>query len=555
MATAAAILFLVLVGVLGVGSGGHDDSHITFWVADAVARGWGFVNYDGDAVEQSSSLTFVVLLAGLHVVTRLPVPLLGYGVGVVAGAAAVVQGHRLAERLAPGMGPVVAWMTASVFALVYWSTSGVEASLAAALTPTLVLAVGDVVGEGGRPPGRGRLLMLLAVALAFTGVRPEYTLVSLGVAVALVVFGWRLRVDRTRVFAAAGVVTASVAAVVGFRVRTFGATLPNPVHIKAGGFDLAQGAAYLVHAAIDSNVVLVVAGAAGAGLGVRVLVASAARDEPHALTLGLSSALVVALLAFPVAVGGDWMEHGRFLVPAVAMLAASTAALARFVAPGRPTRARLGLAAIAVVGLVTGARPTIAEYERSVGLREALRRSRAFAEIATPTFPAVELANQAHLRDAPLVLALLEILDELGPTAQSPITLASGQAGMVPYYTALEYYRRIRFIDMFSITTDAVARCWPGAVYSRTRLGSQLLYPKILQVGALERRCGIARPDIVFNSTLPSAGIKETLKRHGYVVLYKQSGWAFGDTALWGYIAVRADLVAKAGLRRRQFDW
>ena len=557
LATGAAALSLVVVGVVGLGSGGHDDSHITFWVADALARGWGFVNYDGDPIEQSSSLTFAVLLALLHLITRVPVPVLGYLLGLVAGAVAVVQGHRLADRLAPGTGPFAAWMTATTFCLVYWSTSGMETSLAAALTPTLVLAIGDLVGDDARGAtarmGRGRLAALVVVALAFTGVRPENTVVSLGLAVALLVLGHRLAVGRTRTLAAAVALTASVAAIVGFRLLTFGATLPNPVAAKMGAVDLGVGALYVWYYALESNVALVAIGAVGASLGVYVLVSRAARGQPRSFSVGVTAALVVALLSFPIATGGDWMEHGRFIVPAVAILAASAAALARLVSRARQRLVYVGLAAIAVHGAVTARRPLTVEYRRSVGLTQAKRQAERLAGDSTQIFSAVELANEAHLRDAPIVLGLLRILEDLAPTPESPIVLASGQGGMVPYYAALHYYGRVRFIDMWSLTTSEVARCFPEAVELRGTIGTLLAYTEVLRPGELERRCGRPRPDIVFNSSLPTRSLK--LKENGYVVVYRQAGWAFGDTALRGFIAVRKELVAEAGLKKQDFGW
>lgn len=556
LATGAAAVALVVVGMVGVGSGGHDDSHITYFVADAVARGWGFVNYDGDPIEQSSSLGFVVLLALLHLVTRVPVPVLAYVVGLVAGAAAVLQAHRLAERLAPGTGPFAAWMTATSFGLVYWSTSGMETALAAALAPTLVLAIGDLVGDEARDArrmSRVRLAVLVVVALAFTSVRPEYTVVSLGVALVLLVLGLCLAVDRRRTFIAAGVMTASAAVLVGFRVLVFGATVPNPVSAKMGSFDLEHGALYLYMFSRESNLALTIAGAAGAVLGLLVLLSSARRGQPRALSVAVTAALVFALLAFPVAVGGDWMEHGRFLVPAIAMLAASTATLARLVSSARQRLVHVALAAIAIYGAVAGKRQVVSEYRRSVGLVQAQRLNAALAGGGAQAFSAVEIANEAHLRDAPLVLALLQILEDLGPTPESPIMIASGQAGMVLYYAALHHYGRIRFIDMYSLTTSEVSRCYPEAIKRRSPLGILLGYPEVLRAGELERRCGMARPDIVFNSSLPTRSLQ--LKENGYVIVYRQGGWAFGDTALRGFIAVRQELADRAGLEHRYFRW
>ena len=99
--TAAAIAVLLLLGFALFGSAGHDDSHITYWAALALQRFGQLVNYNGDRVEQSSSLAHVVLLALLGLTTRLPMPTLGPLTSIAGGAVTVALAGRLAGRIAP----------------------------------------------------------------------------------------------------------------------------------------------------------------------------------------------------------------------------------------------------------------------------------------------------------------------------------------------------------------------------------------------------------------------------------------------------------------------
>ena len=78
------------LGFLLFTSTGRDDAYITYWAAKSLAQTGEITNYDGERVEQSSSLLQTVLLAALYRITSLSLPTLGIVLGVVAGAATVV---------------------------------------------------------------------------------------------------------------------------------------------------------------------------------------------------------------------------------------------------------------------------------------------------------------------------------------------------------------------------------------------------------------------------------------------------------------------------------
>src|SRR5258708_5379819 len=95
----AAIAVFVLVGILLFRSTGQDDAYITYWPAHTLAHYGRIINYSGEAVEQSSSLLWVLLLGACAFVTRAPVTLLGPLLSIAGGALAVVMASRLATRL------------------------------------------------------------------------------------------------------------------------------------------------------------------------------------------------------------------------------------------------------------------------------------------------------------------------------------------------------------------------------------------------------------------------------------------------------------------------
>src|SRR5579872_3509203 len=62
---AAAVAIFLALGFVFFRSTGQDDSYISYWPAHTLARYGSIVNYSGDAVEQSSSLLWVLMLGGL----------------------------------------------------------------------------------------------------------------------------------------------------------------------------------------------------------------------------------------------------------------------------------------------------------------------------------------------------------------------------------------------------------------------------------------------------------------------------------------------------------
>jgi 4-amino-4-deoxy-L-arabinose transferase-like glycosyltransferase len=137
-----------LISYYFVGVGGHDDSHITFYVARQLSTAGEYVNYNHETVEQSSSMGLVLILAALRLITGVSLPLLGYLVSMVGGSAAVGLTYALGKRLPKGSEEerartalLAAATSATTWCFLYWSTSAMEASLAAAAAPALVVAM------------------------------------------------------------------------------------------------------------------------------------------------------------------------------------------------------------------------------------------------------------------------------------------------------------------------------------------------------------------------------------------------------------------------------
>jgi hypothetical protein len=333
------------------------------------------------------------------------------------------------------------------------------------------------------------------------------------------------------VFAAA---VAPVVALVGIRKALFGLTVPNPAAMKSGAFDVARGFEYLTRGLGMTDPVL----APALGIAALVLLWAVARRRLSTAAV-LALGLAAASAAFVIASGGDWMSGARFVAPAMpAFVVVLLAAIHRAARPR--AHAALGLA----FGLLAGGLNVraLVEYGRSRNNTShtwAEARRRAAEARATPgmeAFPFPEIANRAHRRDAKLLPALHRLIGKLGATPEQPITLASGQAGMVAYHAAKEHFGAIRFLDLYSLTGRDLFDCLPPQNRHPMLQGIRLeLEPFLRRFDELGPKCGIARPAIVFDADRAPAW----LSKYGYRLVYDN------QEDLGAYIAVHSSFAER----------
>lgn len=319
----------VAVGALWLfGSGGGDDSHITWWVVDELRRTGRILNYNGAALEQSSSLGLVLVVAALRLVIPLATPALGVVVSLAATSGTCWMASRVARRLHRELAAAAALLIATSGPLMYWGTSGMETALDAFATVWLFDALGAQLELAATPtapeiPPR-TILNVLAAASLFVTVRPENPLLLcglLGGSAALYYFSlltMRSNASRLdwRVLGQAGLVClVPVVTLFALRHRLFHEWFPHPVAAKAGGDPRwAAGFKYLIHHALafqPALLALLPASVAGS-----VAWFLWRRANPLAAMVALYCALGVAFICGS---GGDWMSCGRFLAQHLAV--------------------------------------------------------------------------------------------------------------------------------------------------------------------------------------------------------------------------------------------
>jgi hypothetical protein len=502
-------------------SAGCDDLHITFWPCRTLAELGEMVNYSFERVEQTTTLGLVLLLAGLHRLTSVDFSILARLLTVLVSAVCVFALTRRA-RGAPEpahLPTAAAWLLATATYFVYWSGSGMEATLIGAVYLGTAVALHRLVRAG-----RHASLALVAALAAAVSLRSEALFVlGSGLCGALVLLLWarpdgavrRSAVRRTA--CALLLLGAGWGAVALFRYLYFGDVFPQPVHVKATRAPLSvqipRGLRYLLGESpgdpgleLHHLAPLLLVAALGLCVALR------------ALRRGGSGELVVfaamfgaAELAFAVAVGGDWMGYGRFLVPGIPCLAV-VAAAALHAAPR--ALARAGLVLLLSIQLFS-------VYDIAVGGNRINNKSRPLWAGAVELLPEGTLPlswheknNRINIRDT-RVLAFLDALitEAVRREWPGPLRYMSGQMGFVPYHLVRRHGRKLEIQDLSALTDPRWARV------RHLQLNESMTPTEAI------RSLGGAPPDIVYTLAYQERPPGETT----YVKVYDRQGTVIRD--------------------------
>ncbi|MBN2573779.1 MAG: hypothetical protein JXP73_04375 [Deltaproteobacteria bacterium] len=276
-----------------------DDAFIDFRYADNLAAGLGPVWNRGEAVEGfSSPLWLGLLVLGRLLGAALPAWAAALGVGCAALCMALV--HRFALEISQSrLVAAAAFAAASlVYPLYYWAPAGLETTLFSMLVTAAAWGLA------------GQSFWAWAVAAAFLGPsRPEGPLL-VG---ALVVLAWLAHGRPAVRPGQLALALVPVLAWLVFRRAYYGVWLPNTYYAKATGplsGRLTAGTLYALPG-------LLALGAAGAAIGW-------GRIAKRKNLVALAFAALPLVLA--IGAGGDWMWHGRMILPAVSSLLVLTVA-------------------------------------------------------------------------------------------------------------------------------------------------------------------------------------------------------------------------------------
>ncbi|MEI6808941.1 MAG: hypothetical protein WCN95_09465, partial [bacterium] len=314
----------MLIGLLLFPSAGRDDTHITCWSAYSLAHSGEMVNYNGERVEQSSSLLQVLLLALLTLVTGLDTVSLSRAVSVLFGIGSVIAVFVLVKRSAePTASLSAAIFTALSVYFLYWSFGGLETTMVCFTGICVIISVADYLGDHtvNSPliPSFAILMLLLT--------RPEAPMLLEGMLACTLIlirlkaeFSKKAMATRkaftAKLLVLMGICAALTCAIIVFRLWYFEAVFPQPVRAKCASLSLStiqNGFTYLSISLFGNNQAMSALVFITIAAVFVIILTELASKELNLYKL-LSVVYCAAYLAFTILSGGDWMEGGRFLV-------------------------------------------------------------------------------------------------------------------------------------------------------------------------------------------------------------------------------------------------
>lgn len=544
-----ASLTFVGLGFLLFSSTGRDDVFKTFWSAYSLSEFGSILNYNGEAIEQSSSLLQVLMLGGLRTLFGGDVVVWGYLMGIFAGAGSIwmlfLTGREL--KLDQQRLKALPWLGAACGFLIYWSFSGMETSLQTFCLLGLVWGSLRFLQQGQWWP----FLLFLPLFLLCRPENPFLVVASFGIAWGILAQqGKSTEGNRRPSHSQAGIQKRRIgwlialtllASALIFIVRflAFDHWFPLPVYAKAGAWGwerLYGGLRYLfIQLKGHPDLILYVL-AASAGLWTII---RRWKSKPYRLLIAIFISVGIGAVVFS---GGDWMENGRFLVPWML--------LGMLLLPeSRTWRTWLVpvLIAIQLMGVVWTARHHSTGRPLWTALPptdEGVHGVSANVGYDPGDYPWFIRSNRIHSRD----LAVVKAIDDLVSADYSKNRIAprvlSQQAGMVAYYTAKNNYKEFHFIDLVGLTTKDFHDCPLTADRGHGFGGLNMDLPYLIaDQKELYRGCGFEMPRFIFDLDNERDERKKALS--GYRVLYQEAGSVeTGDVFLPGMEVSRYQFVA-----------
>jgi len=546
----AYLLLLVAIYLLHLllffGIGGRDDSYITYWSAYALSHFGEIVNYNGDRIEQSSSLLHVLVLALLHKTSSVSLPVLGVLFSLTCGLAAALLAGRLANQLGLRWPRLVPLAVVCTPYFTYWSSSGMEASFVALIIVWFALSLEHYLREATAMKDAANISCAL---LAYIAVKPESFFILavfffLLLVAALAVMSFPSADARQRmiqkILLLSAIATLIFAALCSWRYHYFGQIFPQPVYAKTDiatiSTRLIPGLKYIAYSNPSFLLLML--------LSVAALVSSLRRRKPpEACGSPLLLVFVIAYLCFVIGSGGDWMEARRLLVPVIPLLAICVFSL--------PFSRHITLAIACLFFGMSVFDSWSLRNSDSIGLTPQqahdLLQASGFTDdaghaMSVMDFSAIETLNYSHLRDMLTLPAFDRLLDQRAQQQTTPVVIASRQMGMIPFYLSTRYYKKIRFIDLRGLTTHDVTRC-NFLSRSKPHSSSGLLMTSqffLENQGEIDQACTLPRVDVLYDTGFIQNSAESTraaLMQAGYDAYYLQH--AESSTIFAQYIAVR----------------
>ncbi len=536
-----------------VGSAGHDDSHITFWQAWTLNHHGALLNYNGERVEQSSSLLQVLLSAALARLSGLDEASSGYLLSLAAAIVTILLVYRIALRSAMESPWMPALLTSSSIYFSYWACSGMETALAALCVVLFIDRCMLLLEE----KTTAHWISAMICGCLIATVRPEMILVG---SAWLCCMAWCYPRDRRYLFT----LLAPFLLVVLWRYSYFGQWFPNPVYAKTRGINAGalleqwgSGFDYFLRLGREPSSLALSALFTGAILWCARNIWLSRRRPPiesHTTNTMQPWLLWLALYAgFIIGSGGDWMKEGRFWVPLIAPAALVTSTTIQLChRPGR-----FALISVFLLLQLIYTKNFLDRFNYGMTMQQQTQWKKVF-----PYASFFERSNREHLRDLPAIAELERWIPLLSKQEQRPITLMSKQMGLVNYTLGTQFFGKFSVMDMAGLVENSLRRCPVLAQDGFEKQGMRLNYRKFFErLPTASSRCQIKAPDIIYDiygwgETTP---LPDYLQTQGYRIVFQQIGRVNmlpgSDVTAQEMIAIKQDLLQNSVIKTEWLDF
>lgn len=490
------IVLYVFLSIFRFAGAGRDDTFLTLWAGEQLARGELWMNYNLERSEMSSSLLHTMIIAVIDLVFPEHLYFMNKVFGVLMGVVMLLtisryypvfmQDREKRER---------SWFFLTLFSLaiypawMYWNLGGLETPVQSWLFVVYVIGFASLLKR--RTPSAP--FWLVVVQCLYVLVRPEGFLIILLSWVCLIAYHWYNK-KRWSLFCPwfSSVILPPLAfflVLTATRYLFLGALFPNPVYAKVGarqvvssnllaGFQYLYGFYTSSPLAFLQCVCLIMAT-------IVTVINFFKRANLH-LPLAVSVAVVTMNHVFVVLVGGNWMEYFRFLSPVVPLLVLITVLLFRQAV--RHVPGRQNVVHIAIVLVFTGLAIHNFASQQDRGTPEDDGNCALPLDIGqvwrtwswrTLDEDLMQL-NCAQKRDWTAIVPFIrDELPEVAARLASHLRIVTYQMGFFPYYVKhTQPDLDIRFIDTAGLIDIEVARLPlakdSGGIVGYTRLSSIL---------------------------------------------------------------------------------
>jgi hypothetical protein len=545
-ALAVSVLAL-FIGFLVYGATGHDDAHINFWAAWTLLQHGEILNYNGERVEQTTSLLLDLFTALYHLLFGLNLVTAGFLVDITASTASCLFIFLLARNICPTTACFAPLLLLSCTSFLLWTYGGMGATLAAFTVIAAIAIWSDWINV--QSIRYIQVIKLVLITIFLTLVRPEMPLIAVAAATCMTVFYWPSVSRRSRCLQIFLVSALAATALFGWQKMYFDSWMPLPVIAKQSGNFLEKIQAGNFYLLMNSGLNPILPFALFA---IPVIWWQQRKRQigikSNQASLALAAIFIIVYTGFVWAAGGDWMQAGRFLVPilpAASLLLTATA--------NQLQRQWLAHTLLGILCLLQFSMQYTAIAKISKGIPVWVSYHLAPEHQHYSIF---EKLNQEHLRDMAAIDHLAEIIPPLRKKLDRPVILMSGQAGMIFYYTAKNFSHDVIFRDLRGLVEGSLTSC---PLIKSVRRGQQGLFWSYTDffslLPQLQNDCGIVAPDIIYDLNDMSRKTGQELEKYGYSMLHQETGFPVKNSTNLPYnriyapnlIFVRSELLPLLG--------